>query len=325
MFKYPINAIYFIFPTACLALLILGYAKKKRILKLLNIHILSGRSYAKIGLIALSAALITFSLLGPQSFKDFQKIDRKGLDIYVLADTSKSMMAEDIKPNRISRAKKTIEDLIDNLNGDRIGFIPYASGAYVQMPLTDDYQLAKMFLKVIDTDMIGGGGTNAGAAIRLAENSFDRTSSADRVVIILTDGEEHDTDTLEVLHALKDKNLKVFTIGIGTEKGGLIPVFDDNGSQIADYKKDDKGQFVVSRLNTDMLRKIAEKGGGAFLQATPSGSEISQLQRYISTLKRGVLKTEKMKRYVQHYQYYLGVGILLFILAYFIPERRKLA
>ncbi len=325
MFKCPINAIYFIFPAACLALLILGYAKKKRILKLLNMSILSSRSYIKMALIALSVSLITFSLLGPQRFKDFQSIDRKGLDIYILADTSKSMMAEDIKPNRISRAKKTIEDLIDQLNGDRIGFIPYASGAYVQMPLTDDYQLAKMFLKVIDTDMIGGGGTDAGAAIRLAENSFDSTSSADRVVIILTDGEEHDTDTLEVLRTLKDKNIKVFTIGIGTEKGGLIPVLDGAGSQITDYKKDDKGQFVVSRLDTDMLRKIAGKGGGAFLQATPSGSEISQLQRYISTLKRGVLKTEKIKRYVQHYQFYLGMGILLFILAYFIPERRKLA
>lgn len=319
------NIFYFIVPIACLFLYIKGYNKKDRILKILRLNTGSGSKFIRISLIVLSLLFIAFSLLGPQTFKDFQEVNKTGLDIYILIDTSKSMLAEDIKPNRISRAKKTAEELINQLKGDRIGFIPYSSASYIQMPLTDDYQLAKMFLSVIDTDMIGGGGTDAGAAIRLASNSFDQTSSVDRVVIILSDGEEHNTDTLDVLKSLKDKNMKVFSIGIGTDKGGLIPVYDDTGKQRTDYKKDSKGQFVMSKLNSDMLVKIAEMGNGTYFQASSFGLEINQFIKDISNLKRDTLKTEKIKRFEEIYQYFLGIGILLFLLVYLLPERRKFA
>jgi Ca-activated chloride channel family protein len=126
-------------------------------------------------LIIAGLCFMVFSLMGPQRFQGFAEVKKTGMDIYVLIDTSKSMLVEDVQPNRISRAKKIIENILNNLKGDRIGFIPFSSGAYIQMPLTDDYQLAGMFLDVIDTNMIGGGGTNIGAAISLANDSFKRT------------------------------------------------------------------------------------------------------------------------------------------------------
>ena len=194
------------------------------------------------------------------------------MDIYVLIDTSKSMLVTDIAPDRITVAKRIVENLLDNLSGDRIGFIPFASDAYIQMPLTDDYQLAKMFLDVVDTDMISGGGTNLAAAVRLANDSFKRTSSADRVIIIISDGEEHEGASLDVIRRIIDDQLKIFTIGVGSEKGGLVPVYDNDGNNIVGYMKDGKGQFVTSRLNADTLRQLASDGRGP---SGPSGPQRS--------------------------------------------------
>ncbi|MCT4688182.1 VWA domain-containing protein [Vallitalea sp.] len=323
-FRYPFNVIYIIILIACLAVFILGYYKKKKILILLKFDAKVRFISVKIILMTIAIGLIVFSLLGPQKLKGLTEVNRKGLDIYVLIDTSKSMLAEDIKPNRISRARKIVENIIDNLEGDRIGFIPFSSSAFVQMPLTDDYDLAKMFLKVIDTDMIGGGGSNVGTAISLADKSFDQTSSADKVVIVLSDGEEHDSNSLEVLKKINDDNLKVFTIGIGTDKGGLIPVYDPITNDVIDYKKDQNGQPVMSKLNSDILKRLASSGDGAYYQSSLTGEEINSLINDIRYLKRDVLKTRKLKRYRLLYQYFLGAGILLFVLAYLIPERRKL-
>lgn len=323
-FRYPFNIIYIIILIACLAVFILGYYKKKKILNLLKFNAKGRFISVKIILMTVAIGLIVFSLLGPQKLKGLTEVNREGLDIYVLIDTSKSMLAEDIKPNRISRARKIVENIIDNLEGDRIGFIPFSSSAFVQMPLTDDYDLAKMFLKVIDTDMIGGGGSNVGTAISLADKSFDQTSSADKVVIVLSDGEEHDSNSLEVLKKINDDNLKVFTIGIGTDKGGLIPVYDPATNNVIDYKKDQNGQPVMSKLNSDILKSLASNGNGAYYQSSLTGEEIDSLTNDIRHLKRDVLKTRKLKRYRLLYQYFLGAGILLFVLGYFIPERRKL-
>jgi Ca-activated chloride channel homolog len=323
-FKCPFNIIFIIIPILVTVIFILGYRKKDKIMNLLKIGGKTNFKLIRTILTALGVGLMFFSLLGPQIFKGVTEVNRKGLDIYVLIDTSKSMLAEDIKPNRISRATKIIEDIVDNLHGDRIGFIPFSSSAYIQMPLTDDYKMAKMFLKVIDTDMIGGGGSNVGNAIKLADKSFDETSSSDKVVIILSDGEEHESDSLDILKNINDEHMKVFTIGIGTEKGGLIPVYDAAGEKKIGYKKDQSEQAIMSKLNSDTLKKLASNGNGTYYQSSVIGNEIDSLINDISSLKRDMSKTEKIKRYKQIYQYFLGVGILLFLIAYLIPERRNL-
>ena len=203
-FKYPINILFAVLPIASCVLLYLGGKKKEEILNRLNLKTVSKYRILRSIFAVLGLALILISLLGPQSFIGVTKVHKEGLDIYVLIDTSKSMLVEDIKPNRISRAKNIIESIIDKLDGDRIGFIPFSSAAYIQMPLTDDYQLARMFLDVMDTDMIGGGGTNVGTAINLAQKSFNESSSADRVIIILSDGEEHNSNSIDTLKSIKD-------------------------------------------------------------------------------------------------------------------------
>jgi Ca-activated chloride channel family protein len=323
-FKYPLNSIYFLIPILVLILLILGYGKKEKIMNTLRISTRIRFKVSRVLFITLGLCLMVFSLLGPQSFQGFTEVKKTGMDIYVLIDTSKSMLVEDIKPNRISRAKKIIEGIIDNLKGDRIGFIPFSSDAYIQMPLTDDYRLAKMFLDVVDTDMIGGGGTNIGAAIKLANDSFQRTSSADRVIIVLSDGEEHDSGSLETLKKIKDKDIKIFTIGIGTEKGGLIPVYDAKNEKRIGYKKDDNGNFITSHLKPDMLKKISDFGNGCYYHSSLSGDEIDLLLKDISSLKRDTLTTKKIRKFRQYYQYFLGIGILLFLTACLLPERGKM-
>jgi len=265
---------------------------------------------------------MVFSLLGPQVFAGYTEVSKTGLNIYVLMDTSKSMLVTDIKPDRITIAKKIIDNLLDNLDGDRIGYIPFASDAYIQMPLTDDYQLARMFLKVMDTDMISGGGTNIAEAIRLAIDSFKRTSSTDSVILILSDGEEHDGLSLEVLKSMRNDRIKVYTIGIGTERGGLVPVYNKAGDTVIDYMRDEAGNPVTSRLNTEIMSKLALEGGGSYYQATLQGTEIPSLINDLSSLKRGKLAVEQIKKFRPLYQYFLLPGILLVSLAWFFPERK---
>lgn len=322
-FKYPLHATYFLLPVLALVLFVLAYRKKEKILRQLKSNIQIRYKALRTFCAVAGMVLLVFSLLGPQVFNGFTEVSKRGLDIYILVDTSKSMLVEDIQPNRISRAKKIIEDILNQLDGDRIGFIPFSSDAYIQMPLTDDYTVARMFLNATDTDMIGGGGTNIASAIKLAINSFDTTSSTDRVLVILSDGEEHDSASLDVLKSITNQQLKIYTIGVGTEKGGLIPVYDSEGKQIIEYKKDASGNFITSRLNPDTLKELAASSGGAYYPSSLSGDEVNTLLRDISTLKRGTLKTDKIRKYMPLYQYFLGAGILLFLATCLLPERRK--
>ncbi|KNY28677.1 vWA domain-containing protein [Pseudobacteroides cellulosolvens] len=323
-FEQPLYILFGLIPITGFIVMILAYRKKEKILDVMKIKTIIPFKVLRNILITLGLCLMVVSLMGPQIFMGYAEVSKKGMDIYVLIDTSKSMLVEDIQPNRISRVKKIIEGIIDNLQGDRIGFIPFSQDAYVQMPLTDDYQLARMFLDVIDTDMIAGGGTNIASAIKLADSSFKRVTSADRVIIVLSDGEELDSNSQEVVKNIKDKQLKVFTIGVGSDKGGLIPVYDEKSNQRISYKKDNKGDFVTSRLNADILKKLADIGNGTYYQASLSGDEIQNLLKDIGSLKRDTSKTDKIKRLKSQYQYFLGAGILLFTAACLLPERRKL-
>ena len=308
----------------CLALLILGYQKKSRILQLLHLKHNFRRQLLESLLLLSGMLVVLLALLGPQVLQGYTKVQKKGLDIYVLIDTSKSMLVEDIKPNRITRAKKVIETILSGLDGDRIGFIPFTSSAYIQMPLTDDYEMAKMYLDVMDTDMISGSGTNIPSALQLAEDSFEQNSSADRVVIILSDGEEHDTAHLDELKNMKLDDIYVYPIGIGTEKGGLIPIYGTDGSQVSDYMKDNNGEYVTSKLAPDILHLLASAGKGMYLQSSEKGDEIVKLTEQIATLKKDILKMDRIDNYAQLYQYFLGAGILLITTSCLLPRRRVL-
>ncbi|MFW5972156.1 MAG: VWA domain-containing protein [Bacillota bacterium] len=322
-FKYPGNFLYFLIPLAVLLLFILSYKKKEKILQALNLEVEFSHKLTRIILAFIGIILIVFSLLGPQIFEGVEEVEKKGLDIYVLIDTSKSMLSEDIKPDRINRAKNIIKNILDNLEGDRIGFIPFSSDAYIQMPLTEDHRLAQMFLNVIDTEMIAGGGTNIKSAVNLAADSFERTSSSDKVIIIISDGEAHDWTTNDIISSVQKENIRIYSIGVGTEKGGLIPVIDIQTGQRKEYKKNKDGEFVVSRLNEETLKDIANSTDGLYIQSSMAADEANKLVESISSLKRERFKTDRIRNFRLLYQYFLGTGLLLFIIVYLLSERRR--
>ena len=286
-FKYPYNTAYMLPAIAAAVFFVFSFAKKEKIMALLHLNFQIPLKALRSAIICAGLGLIAFSVSGPQVFAGYTETSKMGLDIYVLMDTSKSMLVSDVKPDRLTIAKKIVENLIYRLEGDRIGFIPFASDAYVQMPLTDDYQLARMYLSVMDTDMISGGGTNLAAAVKLACDSFKRSAGSDRVIIILSDGEEHDNASQDILKNITDDNLRIYTIGVGTEKGGLVPVYRDGntGETVADYMKDDNGNPVTSRLHADTLIQLAKNGKGSYYQATLQGIETSSLINDLSGLK----------------------------------------
>ena len=320
-FKYPYHAAWILPVVMAAVFLILSYRKKERIMALLGMDSPIRWKALRIGLLCLGLGLMVFSLTGPQVFIGYSEAGKAGADIYVLMDTSKSMLANDVAPDRLSVAKKIVESLLDHLDGDRIGFIPFASDAYIQMPLTDDYQLARMFLNVMDTDMISGGGTNLAAAIRLADDSFARASDADQVILILSDGEEHDGASEKLLGALTGDDLKIYTVGIGTDKGGLIPIYG-KGNAIIDYMRDDNGDPVTTRLNGEILARLAAQTHGVYYPVSAQSMDIPSLLAELSGLNKDVRAMGQIRSFRHLYQYFLGPGILLFAIAWFLPERK---
>jgi len=322
-YKSIINSVFFLVPILVIFLVIFGARKKDDILTVLKLKYIYKYRIMKLIIGTLGLCLIAFSLLGPQKEIGVTEVQGKGLDIYVLMDTSKSMLVEDVSPSRLDRAKKVVEAIIGHLKGDRIGFIPYSSSAYIQMPLTDDYELAKMFLDVIDTDMIGGGGTDVGKAIDLANKSFDEMTDGDKVIIILSDGEEYDAHSDRALKEIQDQRLKVYTIGIGTTDGGLIPVYDDSGENRVDYMKDNSDELVMSKLDANMLKELASISNGTYYESSIDGSEIQLLMNDLSQLEESAQKAKKVNQYQQLYQIFLGLGILTLLVALKFPERSR--
>lgn len=307
------NWIFFVILIIVLVVFILGINKKNNILKMIKLENLNKKNYLNIILMSLGIFFLIFSLLGPQVFKRNKEIEKKGLDIYVCIDVSKSMLTEDIKPNRLLRAKESIQNLIDNLKGDRIAFLPFASSAYVQMPLTDDYDLAKMFLNVIDTNMMSGGGSNLAAALDLANKSLEKGSRGDKVILIFSDGEQHNKMAEEKAKELK--NVSLYAIGIGTTNGGLIPELNQEGQKIG-WIKNNAGNVVTSRLHMENLKEITKITNGKIYISTIGGDEITKIVNDILKLKREKSKVEKVKVYTKLYQYFLGLGLILFLLGY---------
>ncbi|MFO7819114.1 MAG: VWA domain-containing protein [Halanaerobacter sp.] len=312
------NLIYFLIPVLVLIILILAYRKRDKIIKQLEWGLNYRYKILKIVLVCLGLGLIVFSLLGPQVLEGYQEVEEKGLDIYLCVDTSKSMLAQDVEPSRLKRVQRGVEQLLNSLDGDRVGLIPFASDAYVQMPLTSDYRLAKMFLEVIDTNMIAGGGTNIASALELAQESFDRSAQGEKVIIIFSDGETHNSEGVQAAQNLE--NTRVYTVGVGTKKGALIPEYNAQGEKVG-YRKDSAGQHVNSKLNQAALEKIAQQGEAEFYRLDLQNQAVEKLIREIAQLEEREFSRDKIKKFKQLYQYFLAAGLILFIVGYFLPER----
>lgn len=260
------------------------------------------------------------SLTRPQFGVKMELIERKGVDIIMALDISKSMLAEDITPNRLERAKFEIARFIDLLRGDRVGLIVFAGESFVQCPLTLDYGAAKMFLNVVTTDWVQIQGTAIADAIHQAEEAFKSQKNKSKVLIILSDGEDHIGDVETAAQNTARQNIKIYTVGLGSESGVPIPLNKGKGN--ISYKKDANGNLVMTRLNSLMLEKIAVSGNGKYFHAGTS-LDMASIYQEIAKMEKNELGTDRMNIFEEQYQVFLVIALFFLLLEFFIPELVK--
>ena len=309
------NLIYFIFPILSLILLIMGYEKKKKGLKFLSISNNKKINFLKIFFITIGTVLVCISLLSPQKLIEEKEVERKGNNIYILMDTSRSMLTKDIYPNRIERAKTIAKNIILNLKGDKVGIIPFSDSAYIQMPLTDDYKIAENFINVIDTNLLSGGGTNIFEGLSIANKSFEETETENKIVLVISDGGDTDDKTLDFI---KKNNLKVYSVGVGTNKGSVISDNKKSG-----FIKDEKGNIVISSLNSKFLKEMSEISNGKYFEVNNLSDNTKEFIYDLETLDKSKIKDEKISIYEKYFQWFLGIGILFILIGYFLKGGTK--
>lgn len=307
------NLVFFIFPVLLLFIYVFGMKKRTRILKYLQLNDNSVRTILKGVFLVLGTIFVCFALLSPQKQIENEKIEVKGMNIYAIIDTSRSMMTEDVYPNRLEMAKKVLGNIIKSLKGDRIGFIPFSDSAYMQMPLTDDYSITKNYINALDTNLISGGGTQLYQALELAERSFKENGSKNKTVLILSDGGDFDEKSLDFI---KKNHITVYAVGIGTNSGSIIPEYK-NGKKIG-FIKDQSGSAVVSNLNSKFLQQLTSESGGKYYEVNNLKDTTNSFSNDIAQLERNNNRIENVKNYKKYYQIPLFIGILLILLGYLL-------
>ena len=280
-----------------------------------------GRTQIKNIFTVLIFSLLIIGIANPQIGTKMEEVKREGVDLMIAIDLSNSMLAEDIKPNRLEKAKLAISRLIDKLEGDRIGLIVFAGDAYVQLPITTDYSAAKLFLSTVNTNIVPSQGTEIGKAIDLSVQSFDMENAQNKAIIIITDGESHDEKAIESSQQAQELGIFVHTLGMGLSKGGPIPIYNKYGNQIG-YRKDREGNTVVSKLNENLLRKIASEGAGVYVRANNSKAGLATLFAEINKMEKKEIGTMVFTEYKDRFQFFIGFALLL-LLADLILLNRK--
>lgn len=280
------------------------------------------KDHLKFGLIIISLVLLILSISKPQLGSKIEEVKQSGIDIYILLDVSLSMSAEDLKPNRLEQAKNEISSLIKKLDGDRIGLIIFAGEPYIQFPLTTDYSAANLFLSAVDFNSIPTPGTAIASAINMATKSFDYSSKTQKVIIIITDGEDHEGDLDKSIDEANDKGILIYTIGMGSPTGSPIPIYDNRGNQI-DFKKDENGNLILTKLDELTLQNIASKSNGKYYLATGSRNELDEIYKDLSKLEETEFGTKKIADYEDKYFYFLIPALLILFLEFFITDTRS--
>jgi Ca-activated chloride channel family protein len=275
----------------------------------------------KFTIVLVALALLITGIARPQFGAKLQKVKRKGIELIIALDVSNSMLAEDIQPNRLERAKRAISLLTERLSNDKIGLIVFAGDAYVQMPITTDYTSAKLFLSSINTSMVPRQGTAIGSAIDLAMQSFTPESESSKAIVVITDGENHEDNAEDLAEEAADNDIVVHTIGMGLPKGGPIPVTKPNGQK--DYKRDKNGEVVVTKLNEEMLQKIAAAGGGEYVRANNTEVGINAIYDEINKMEKTELESRVYSEYNDQFFYFIAAALLLLLVEVLLLERKN--
>jgi Ca-activated chloride channel family protein len=318
-----------IIPLLIVLFAIAQHFKKKALAKFGDMSVIEqlmpfvSKSRPLLKFIFLSLAIISiiFALADPQFGSKLEKVKRKGAEIIIALDVSNSMLAEDIKPNRLERAKQAISKLVNKMENDRIGLIVFAGDAYIQVPVTSDYSAAKMFLSSINTNIVSKQGTAIGSAIDLAMNSFTPESEMEKALIIITDGENHEDDAMKAAEIAHDKGITIHTIGMGSPEGAPIPLKRTSGQD--GFQKDNEGNTVVSRLDQAALQEIASVAGGVFIRANNTQTGLNKLFDRINSMEKKEMEEKIYTDFEHRFQYLLGIALFFILLDIFIPERKS--
>ena len=262
------------------------------------------------------------AMAGPRWGWEWRQVKRRGVDVFVLLDVSKSMLTEDVRPNRLTQAKFAVNDLLQKLEGDRVGLIAFAGTAFVQCPLTVDYEAFRLTLNDAGPSTIPRGGTAIGLAIRTALKAFEAGEGRDHAIVLITDGEDTEGDPLGAADEATKNGVHIYAIGVGTSEGELIPVRADGGA--TEFLKDKEGKVVKSRLNEDVLRGIALKTQGIYVRSAAGDFGIDTIyDKGIAQLHREEYEARLQKKYFERFQWPLGIAFALLLLESFVSDRRR--
>ena len=279
------------------------------------------RSKLLLLLVALCFAVLALARL--QFGTHLELLKREGIDLMVAMDVSNSMLARDMQPNRLEKARQEIMSVIDRLEGDRIGLIAFAGEAFVQCPLTLDYAAARMLLTVMDNRSVSVQGTSLGAAIELAAESFSQQEKKHKVLLLLTDGEDHEGRAVEIAEAARKDGVKIYTVGIGSPAGEPIPIVDRTGEQKGFKKDAQTGDVIMSRLDEASLQKIALSTGGKYYHATAGEMELDRIFDEIAKMEKKELEGSLVTHYDDRFQWPLIFVVVLVVGEFFVSERKK--
>jgi Ca-activated chloride channel family protein len=318
-----------IIPLLIIIFIIAYYSKKRALRKFGQLGVISSlmpyvsqsRPVLKFIFLMLALISIIFAAADPQFGSKLEKVKREGVELIIALDVSNSMLAEDIQPNRLERAKRSISKMIDELRNDKIGLIIFAGDAYVQVPITADYSAVKMYLETITTDIVPRQGTAIGSAIDMGLRSFDDKSELDKAMIVITDGENHQGNAIEAAKEANDKGIPIHTIGMGSREGAPIPIRKQNGQVV--YQKDQNGNTVISKLNINVLKKIAANTNGSFTLASNSRTGLSKLFKEISKMEKKEIESKIYADYEHRFQYILGLALLFLFIDILMLDRKN--
>ena len=268
-----------------------------------------------------SMLILIFSASGPQIGTRLAPLDRKGIDLVFAIDVSTSMNAEDVKPSRLEKAKFEISQMIRQLKGDRISLIVFAGSSHMYLPLTTDYEAARLFLDQIDTNMIPTQGTALSSALQTGLSAFTEDESKYKVLVLVTDGEDHEGQAIDLASKASDRGMIIHTVGVGTESGSLIPVIGKNG--IRDYKRDNTGRLVTSILNENILNEIANAGNGTYVRFDNKPANFRSIMNAIDSMEKRSLKSHIYSEYEDRFQSFAFISMGLMIAGMLLPTRKN--
>ncbi len=282
----------------------------------------STKSIFKFFLMIFAVSFVIIAMANPQLGTRLEEVKREGIEVIIAVDVSNSMLAEDVRPNRLERAKRAINRLLDNLVEDKIGLIVFAGKSYLQLPLTTDFAAARLITSTISTDVVGTQGTAIGSAIDLALESFSEDLTKSKALIIMTDGENHEDDAMGAAKRAKEQNVVIYTIGVGNTEGAPIPVYQDK--RIVGYMKDKQGDNVITRLDAAVLQAIALETGGEFFRSDiGTDVELTELVERVSRMDKQEFESKIFTNYESRFQVFVAIAMFFLMLELIFSDKRN--